>query len=532
MHWADVLAEELLEEGDEHVLATAITPSGPIHVGNLREVLTTEAVHRSLRGRGADSELLYIGDTYDPLRKVYPFLDEDEYEQHVGKPLSEVPCPCGDHEHYAEHFLVPFLEDLEELGVTPTVHMAHEMYQEGEFLDATITALDEAETIAGILERVSDRDLPDTWLPYNVQCGNCRRLDETYPVLYEYPTVEYACTHCGFEGEKDVTEPGGAKLPWRVDWPARWDFLGVTFEAFGKDHASAGGSWDTGTEIVRDVYDREPPHHTVYEFIQLKGEGAMHSSTGTAVSAREVLEMTPPEVVRFLVMRYEPERHIDFDPGFGLLELVEDYDRWEEALYGGDPEPDMKDHERTVELSQPFDLPDERPPPVTYKHLVTLVQLADTFDEVVETLKRGGVLPGDADPVELDRLRSRVDRARYWAREWAPEPARVELAGETPTEALADLDDDQRAFAQAYRDRIEGIDWEPEALHNAVYEAAEGVGIGGGEAFPVLYRALLGEDRGPRAGYFLSSLDPDLVRKRVEAAAGDEDGRDVEDVGS
>jgi lysyl-tRNA synthetase class 1 len=519
MHWADVLAEELIEEADEHVLATAITPSGPIHVGNLREVLTTEAVHRSLRERGAASQLLYIGDTYDPLRKVYPFLDEDAYEQHVGKPLSEIPCPCGDHRHYAEHFLVPFLEDLEALGVSPTVKMAHEMYQEGAFLDATITALDEADAIAEILERVSDRDLPDTWLPYNVQCQECRRLDTTYPVLYEYPVVEYACTSCGHEGETSVTEPGGAKLPWRVDWPARWDFLGVTFESFGKDHAAAGGSWDTGKEIVRDVYGRDPPHHTVYEFIQLKGEGAMHSSTGTAVSGREVLRMTPPEVVRFLVMRYEPERHIDFDPGFGLLDLVEDYDRWEDAYYTGGKEPDMKDVDRTVELSQPYDLPSDQPPRVNYKHLVTLVQLADTFDEVVQILKRGDVLPGDAAPAGLDRLRSRVDRARYWADQWAPEPAKLELAEETPTDALAELSEDQRAFADAYLDELEEVDWEPEALHGAVYEAAETVGVGGGEAFPVLYRALLAEDRGPRAGYFLSSLDPEFVRKRVEAAA-------------
>src|SRR5437867_9870145 len=97
MHWADVLAEELSKRGSRHTLATAITPSGPIHVGNMREVLTTEFVHRGLEKLGCDSELIYIGDTYDPLRKVYPFLDKAAYEPHVGKPLCDIPCPCGQH---------------------------------------------------------------------------------------------------------------------------------------------------------------------------------------------------------------------------------------------------------------------------------------------------------------------------------------------------------------------------------------------------------------------------------------------------
>ena len=48
MHWADVIAEDLIKQDKKHVLATGITPSGPIHIGNMREVLTTDAVYRSL----------------------------------------------------------------------------------------------------------------------------------------------------------------------------------------------------------------------------------------------------------------------------------------------------------------------------------------------------------------------------------------------------------------------------------------------------------------------------------------------------
>ena len=77
MHWADVVAEKLIEKGNEHTLATAITPSGPIHVGNLREVITTEAIYRALKDKGAEAKLIFIADTFDPLRKVYPFLSKE-----------------------------------------------------------------------------------------------------------------------------------------------------------------------------------------------------------------------------------------------------------------------------------------------------------------------------------------------------------------------------------------------------------------------------------------------------------------------
>ena len=111
MHWADVLAEELLKEKKKHVLATGITPSGPIHIGNMREILTTDAVYRSVLSKGGDAEFIYVADDFDPLRKVYPYLPKT-YEKYVGMPISDIPCPCGEHKSYADHFLIYFLNDF------------------------------------------------------------------------------------------------------------------------------------------------------------------------------------------------------------------------------------------------------------------------------------------------------------------------------------------------------------------------------------------------------------------------------------
>ena len=69
IHWADVIAEKL-EKSGPHTIATGITPSGPVHIGNMREVMTAEAVYRALLDRGVEAKLIYIADTYDRKRSL------------------------------------------------------------------------------------------------------------------------------------------------------------------------------------------------------------------------------------------------------------------------------------------------------------------------------------------------------------------------------------------------------------------------------------------------------------------------------
>ncbi|MFO8077228.1 MAG: lysine--tRNA ligase, partial [Thermoplasmatota archaeon] len=248
MHWAEVIADELKKTNKKQVLATGITPSGPIHIGNMREVLTTDAVYRSLIAKDVDASFIYIADDFDHLRKIYPYLPKT-YEQYVGQPISEIPCPCGKHESYADHYLFAFLDSLEEIGIKPRVYRASNMYEQGMYEEAIKTALDETPRIRKIIETISKRTLPKHWLPFNVRCEQCNRISKTTPLLYEYPFIEYTC-QCGFEGKADIRKGSVGKLPWRVDWPARWKILNVTFEPFGKDLGTTGGARETGEHIV------------------------------------------------------------------------------------------------------------------------------------------------------------------------------------------------------------------------------------------------------------------------------------------
>jgi lysyl-tRNA synthetase class 1 len=514
MHWADVLAEDLLKEDKKHVLATGITPSGPIHVGNMREVLTTDAVYRRVLKKNGDAELIYIADDFDSLRKVYPFLPST-YKKHVGKPLSDIPCPCNKHKNYAEHYLSTFLSSLKELGINPTIYKASDMYKTGMYKESIQIALENTDKICKIFEKKSNRQLPKKWIPFNIKCEKCDKITSAEPVLYNYPYIDYICG-CGYEGTADVTIGGIGKLPWRVDWPARWKILKVTFEPFGKDHGTVGGTHDTGVVIAKEIFNYPPPKYIMYEFILLKGKGAMHSSKGTALSAEEMLKITPPEVLRFLLMDNQPNKHIQFDPGLGVLNLVDQYDQQERAYFNIEEEiKGTKDLKETYELSQPYEIPKKIPFQLPYRHLVTLVQIVENWIDIKKILSRTNQIPKDLSNEDEKHLKQRLEHVKYWIETFAPDKVKFKVKNQLPKLNLTEA---QINFLNKFNDQLPNIKWMAENIHNSIYEISENEKIPIKVAFTTIYQIILGQENGPRAGFFLSNLDKDFVLKRVKEA--------------
>jgi lysyl-tRNA synthetase class 1 len=514
MHWADVIAEELIKRDKKHVLATGITPSGPIHIGNMREVLTTDAVYRSLIKLDYDADFIYIADDYDHLRKKYPYLDSS-FEQYVGMPISEIPCPCGLHQSYADHFLNIFLESLDEIGIKPFVYKASEMYKNGMYKDAIQIALEHTNLIRNIIETISKRKLPKQWLPFNIICSNCGKITTAKPILYDYPFIEYNCL-CGYTGSVDVREGGVGKLPWRVDWPARWSMLKVTYEPFGKDHATVGGARETGERIAEDVYHYVPPAYTVYEFILLKGKGAMHSSKGTGLSADQMLKMTPPEVLRFLIMKNQPNKHISFDPGFGLLSFIDEYDQLERMYFGKEELiKGVKDLDVIYELSQPKKIPKKFPIQVPYRHLVTLVQIQDNWIQLKSMLQRSNQLPEMLSKYDEERIKQRIKHVLFWLKHFAPDSVKFKIKKDLPTIKLSQK---QLAFLEDFIKQIKEINWDADTIHNQIYLVIECQNIEAKTAFSTIYQIFLGQNKGPRIGYFLSNLEKDFVKTRIMEA--------------
>ncbi len=509
MHWADVEAGEL--ESEKSLIATGEAPSGPIHLGHIREVLTGEAISRSSNG-----ELLLIVDSIDPLRRSYPFLD-DSYDAHIGKPLSDIPCLCGDHENYAEHFMDPFLRSLEELGVDLKVEYAHEMYARGDYEEVNRRIIRERDKVAKIIEEETGRELKDGWFPYNPICSDCGRIDFTEPISFDDPYVNYTC-ECGYEGKADIRKDDG-KLPWRCDWPARWYFLGVDCEPFGKDHSASGGSWDTGKRITKEIFKTEPPHPVVYEWIQLKGEGPMSSSSGIAIKTEDVLDILSPEVLRFLIMNSKPRTHIDFDPGLGILDLVDEYDSCEESYYKDKDDEDMR---RIYELSQVDKVPSKQPQRISYRHLVNLVQIYEDYDKIWEVAKKTDQIQKERED-DYERFKVRVKKVENWLEDHAPDMVKFSLKEDIPE---VDLSQQEKEFIKSYLERLSEVGWDPGELHRLVHSTSDDIGIQKGKAFRSFYKILLDQNKGPRLGRFLSQLDRDFVQRRLQEAVQDKENQD------
>ena len=495
IHWAYAKASRISK--DKHqIIATGITPSGPIHLGNMREVMTGDMVYKALKSQGVSAELVYIADDFDPLRKVYPFLP-DSYEKYIEWPISDIPCPCGHHKSYAEHFLDPFLSSIKELDIHPRIIRTSESYRNGMFTDQIRVALDKSVEIKRILETISGRKLEEGWTPYYPICEKCGIISRATILSHdpENSVVTYKCSACGHEGVSNYSK-GEGKLVWRVDWPMRWSVYGVTIEPFGKDHASPGGSYDTGKYITKDIYNYEAPVPVTYEWISLKGRGEMHSSKGVVLTIRDMLDIVPPEILRYLIAKTKPDKTIAFDPGMGLLRLIDEYDRT-----------------ANIGNSEEYELSKINSPQTTipFRHMVTVVQIAKNDEGIFEILKRNGY-----DIIDANAVLDQSNRAKLWLDLFAPDDVKFEIQSQIPNEAIiSDIESPLGSAIRMYVDIISKSDWTASNIHNAVYDVANSVGVNAKEIFMAIYSAFLNKPRGPRLGWFLEAIGRDESINRL-----------------
>jgi lysyl-tRNA synthetase class 1 len=474
--WAERVADGL--GPGPHVVVTGISPSGHIH--NLREVLVAEAVANALRARGEEVRFLFHADTIDPLRKVAPGVPAS-FGEFFGHSLSRVPDPEGCHASYAEHFLVPFEEALHEMGMEIEVLRSHELYESGVYTDVTREAIEHTDELRDILQEASGRQMPGHWSPYlprrrSGQLTGARVL-EHFPEEHSVLFVD----EDGFEETADYSK-GEGKLGWRVELAARWKALGATFEPFGKDHTSRGGSTDTADRMSREVFRYPIPGRFEYEWNYIKGKGAMSSSGGIVLMPDEMLRIMPPNALRRMFLGRDPARALEMDPSEGFPRFMDEFN----AEHGG------------------IDVP--------FSHLALVAQtVGDNVDAAAAMLERGGYEEAARD---RERLARDLAYARNWARDWAPDSMRVGLLdpGES-REALAALDGEQRGYladiSAKLRPGMEG-----DEIQDLLYSTAVGRGLKPKRAFAAVYKALLGKTSGPKAGPFVAGLPPEEVRQR------------------
>jgi lysyl-tRNA synthetase class 1 len=535
-HWADEAAARIIfEKGEKdlYTCASGITPSGTVHIGNFREIISVELVVRALRDMGKNVRFIYSWDDYDVFRKVPQNMPkQDELEKCLRFPITMVPDPWERDSSYARHHEVDIESVLPKLGIMPEFIYQAERYRASRYAQGIRTALEKRDTLKDILDKFRDEDhkIQGEWQPVSVFCEKCNK-DETGIDGWDGDWgLSYHCESCGCQEKLDIRNAKGIKLLWRVDWPMRWEYEKVDFEPAGKDHHSHGGSFDTARHVCKDVYDWDAPVSFRYDFIGTKGlAGKMSSSSGNVITIADVLKVYTPETARYLFAGTRPNTEFTISFDLDVIKIYEDYDKTERIALKMEEAKDeaaFRKERRIYELSQVSvdgktpPLEDGSPPyQIPFRHLCNLIQIADgDIEKALADLAANGGPKQE----QLAALRARAQCAKYWVENCAPDDFRFRLLPAGGADALSSeerakfraLSDTEKNAVRILRDdvicKIEEFA-DDKSCAAAIYAAAEKAGIDGKALFAAAYQSLIGKDQGPRLASFLRAISKERL---------------------
>jgi lysyl-tRNA synthetase class 1 len=513
MFWTEEVAAKC---SGPQIINDSKTPSGRVHVGALRGVLIHDAIFKTLKARRVEARYLFGVDDYDPLDEI-PAGKGAHFEQYLGQPLCNVPPPDGSAApDMAEHYMGEFWEIFAELGVEVERYRMRDIYRSGRFNEAIDTILKHADTVRRVYKEVSNSDRPPTWYPFQAVCEQCGRIGTTEVSAYDGTLVSYRCRPdmvkwargCGHEGRVSPFD-GKGKLPWKLEWVAKWITFPVTIEGAGKDHSTKGGSRDVASACLKAIFHKQPPLNVPYEFF-LVGGAKMSSSRGVGASARDMADLLPPEVLRFLMIRTKPNSPVNFEANEdGIVKLFNEFDRYAVRV--------NREHTAKPEEAAVFRLAETKDEgdyfAANFQLVSALVQMPHLQVET-EIAKRAG---RPLTEVESRHLAERIRSARVWVERFAAEEEKTRLQETLPARA-AELTATQRGFLHQLAGALASTPWEDDALQSKVFEISRLTPIEQPLAFKAIYRVLLDREAGPKAGNLLAFLDPQFVIARFREA--------------
>ncbi|WP_437102160.1 lysine--tRNA ligase [Streptomyces sp. enrichment culture] len=562
--WVSRFADEVIEESERRapgkpvVVASGLSPSGPIHLGNLREVMTPHLVADEIRRRGRQVRHLISWDDYDRYRKVpagVPGVDET-WAEHIGKPLTSVPAPKGSsYPNWAEHFKAAMVEALAQLGVEFDGISQTAQYTSGAYREQILHAMRHRHDIDAILAQYRTKKAPKKqqqkavdeaeleaeegsgaaseddgssgsagYFPYKPYCGGCGK-DLTTVTSYDDDTTElsYTCTACGFAETVRLSEFDRGKLVWKVDWPMRWAYEGVIFEPSGVDHSSPGSSFQVGGQIV-PIFGGEQPIGPMYAFVGISGMAKMSSSRGGVPTPSDALKIMEPQLLRWLYARRRPNQSFKIAFDQEIQRLYDEWDKLAAKVADGSALPaDVAAYTRAVGTAA-GELP-KTPRPLPYR---TLASVADiTAGHADQALRILSELDPEQPLASLDEARPRYDRAEAWINTYVPADQRTIVREEPDAELLKSLDEASR---QSVRLLLDGLadHWSLDGLTHLVYgvpkvqagfsadatpkELPPEIKTAQRTFFALLYHLLVGRDTGPRLPTLLLAVGQERVR--------------------
>ncbi len=565
--WVSRFADEVIADADRRgkrgaiVCASGLSPSGPVHLGNFRELMTPHLVADEIRRRGRDCVHILSWDDYDRFRRVPAGIDP-AWEQHIGKPLTAVPAPPGSsHPNWAEHYRQPLTDALAELGIEVRAISQTQMYTSGAYTEQILLAMAERADIEKILDQYRTKDpaaspgpargkqqkfsAEDTaaaalaaegsgaatddddggagagYFPYKPYCTVCG-TDFTTVTDYDDDStaLRYRC-RCGHTETVLLKDFRGGKLVWKVDWPMRWAYEGVDFEPSGVDHQSPGSSFMVGGQLVGPIFGGDQPIGPMYAFVGITGMAKMSSSRGNVPIPAEALRIMEAPLLRWMYARRRPNQSFNIAFDAEIFRVHDEWDAVVRRVSGGTAgSAELAAHSRAAGTAA-GPLP-STPRPLPYRTLASVLDIT-TGDE--EQTRRILTDIDPADPVtDLDVTRPRLDRAGVWVAERMPADSRTHVLEQPDTALLGSLSDEQRRSLQLLVDGLPEH-WSLSELTTLVYGVPkEMLGlppevaptpelkVAQREYFVLLYRLLVGKDTGPRLPTLLLAVGQHRVR--------------------
>lgn len=536
--------------------ASGISPSGPIHLGNLREFLTVHFVAEEIRRRGIAVRHLHSWDDYDRFRKVPAGVDPS-FGEHIGRPLTAVPDPTGEYASWAERFKAPLRGALAEMGCEMVEIDQTAMYTSGAYREQVLTAVRRRGEIEQVLARyrtkkpvVTEPGAPEATestaeddeaghgasedlarFPFKPYCRGCGRDTVTLTSYDDESTdLAYTCDVCGDSYVTNLATQDEGKLVWKVDWPMRWTFEGVHFEPGGVDHASPGSSYTVGKDLVGPVFGGTAPSFVGYSFVGVAGMPKMSSSRGGVPTAAEALRILEAPILRWLYVRRQPKQAFNVDFGQEVLRL---YDEWD-ALTRKAAVPEKRDAavlawERASATASAGRL--ATPAVVVPFRLLSSVAdvTAGNTELVSDTVGKVGYAHDSVADLE-----PRLSKAATWMTAYVDPEDRTTVRELPDSARLGDLGPDERRWLDLLLERLpasfdgEGAGDELTALIYGVPKLARGLTLEDAPTdevkadqkafFKLLYALLVDAERGPRLPTLFAALGADRVRSLLTPA--------------
>jgi lysyl-tRNA synthetase, class I len=345
--WLDKVAHELIER-EKRLNRSLVTvkvesglgASGIPHLGSLGDAVRAYGIAIALKSMGYDSQLLAYSDDMDGLRKVPSGLSKD-LASYIAKPVSIIPDPFGScHASYGAHMTGLLLDALDRLGIKYTHVSGQTTYKSGLLVDQIDTILKNHDRIGKKIAKIVGQEKYARSLPYFPICDKCGRVYVASSTEYfsDKRMIDYHCVGtrigdvhiegCGYHGETFLEE-GNGKLPWKMEFAARWQAFDIRFEAYGKDILDSVRINDW---VSDEILHFPHPMHIKYEMFLDKGGKKISKSSGNVLTPQTWLKYgTPESLLLLLYKRISGTRHIGIED---VPNLMDEYDFYEDVFFG------------------------------------------------------------------------------------------------------------------------------------------------------------------------------------------------------